>query len=55
MNEAFLANLERTLRAFIRLVDKLEAEPDKERWAAELTEAQACLNEARDLAYRDLP
>jgi hypothetical protein len=64
MSPAFLANLERTMRAFVALVTKLEAigeDPEFRHliegaryagptWEAELSEAQACLREAATLA-----
>ena len=53
MNARYLAHLERTLRAFVRLVNKLEAlenSPDSPLWQAELEESQAVLAEAREIA-----
>jgi hypothetical protein len=64
MSPATIANLERTMRAFVALVIKLEAIGDDPEfrhlitqahyggptWEAELQEAQACLREAEALA-----
>jgi hypothetical protein len=55
MRPDYLAHLERTLRAFVRLVDKLEQiqSPDAPLWAAELQEARVVLAEARRIAFGD--
>jgi hypothetical protein len=66
MSPATIANLERTMRAFVALVTKLELigeDPEFRHifrvslhpyegptWEAELAEAQACLREAKTLA-----
>jgi hypothetical protein len=54
MNPMYLAHLERTLRAFVRLVNKLEQlenSPDSPLWQEELKEAQAVLAQARKIAF----
>ena len=51
MNAQYLSHLERTLRAFIRLVNKLNQlrSPDSPLWQEELDEATACLAEAEKM------
>ena len=54
MNPMYLAHLERTLRAFVQLVQKLEAlenSPDSPLWREELKEAQIVLAQARKIAF----
>jgi hypothetical protein len=69
MSPAFLANLERTMRAFVALVAKLEAigeDPEFRHliegaqyggptWEKELLEALACLREAESLGVTPNP
>jgi len=51
MNERYREHLERTLRAFVRLVNKLDQlkSPDSPLWQEELDEAKAVLAEAKKM------